>query len=207
MQLAYTSTSPYVRRVAVTVTELGIDDRVERIRVDNRDEAGAYARINPLLKVPSMILDDGSALIDSTAIAEFLDTRFGDGALFAPPGEERVERMQLQVLVNGMQEASTALTGELIRRPGPLRWQAFVDRTLAKARRGFARLEEMIARIDRPIDYAVLCTGVMCAHYDFRIPHVIDWRAEHPRLAGWYARFAQRPSMRNSEFRLPDAKG
>lgn len=207
MKLAYTTTSPYVRRVAVTVTELDLDGRVERISVDNRDQDGDYAGINPLLKVPSMILDDGAALIDSTAIAEFLDMQHAGPKLFPPPGEGRVERMQLQMLVNGMQEASTTATGEMIRRPASLRWDAFLETTLNKVRRGFDRLEQWIDLIDRPIDYAVICVGVLCAHVDFRLDRVIDWRAGHPRLADWYERFAQRESMRETAFRAPAAKG
>ncbi|MEE8334641.1 MAG: glutathione S-transferase family protein [Alphaproteobacteria bacterium] len=207
MQLAYSTTSPYVRRVAVTVTELGLDGRVERISVDNRDQDGDYASINPLLKVPSMILDDGTALIDSTAIAEFLDMQHDGPKLFSPPGEGRVERMQLQVLVNGMQEASTTATGEMIRRPESLRWDEFLDITLNKVRRGFGRLDHWIELIDRPIDYAVICVGVLCAHVDFRLGHIIDWRAGHPRLADWYAGFAQRPSMQETAFHAPAAKG
>lgn len=207
MQLAYTTTSPYVRRVAVTVTELGLDGRVERISVDNRDEDGDYAQINPLLKVPAMILDDGTPLIDSTAIAEFLDLQHDGPKLFSPPGEGRVERMQLQVLVNGMQEASTIATGEMIRRPASLRWDDFLEKTLNKVRRGFDRLESWIERIDRPLDYAVICVGVLCAHVDFRLGHVMEWRGGHPRLADWYARFDQRPSMQETAFRAPAAKG
>lgn len=207
MQLAYTTTSPYVRRVAVTVTELGLDGRVERISVDNRDEDSDYAAINPLLKVPSMILDDGTALIDSTAIAEFLDLQHDGPKLFSSSGEGRVERMQLQVLVNGMQEASTTATGEMIRRPEALRWEEFLEKTLNKVRRGFDRLELWIERIDRPIDYAVICVGVLCAHVDFRLGQVMDWRGGHPRLADWYARFAQRPSMQETAFRAPAVKG
>ena len=207
MKLAYTPTSPYVRRVAVTVTELGLDDRVERITVDFRNDDSDYAEINPLMKVPSLILDDGQALIDSTAIAEYLDT-LHDGSghdgpgLFLPAGAERVRVMQLQVLVNGIQEAGTNSTGERVRRPEHLRWPDYLARQLGKVARGLDRLETMLERLEGPLNYAHICTAVLCGWCDFRLADT-GWRDGRPGLAAWYDEFAKRPSMQGSAQHLP----
>ena len=204
MKLAYTPTSPYVRRVAVTVTELGLDHRVERITVDFRSEDSDYAAINPLMKVPSLILDDGQALIDSTAIAEYLDSLSGtDGSgLFLPAGDERVRVMQLQVLVNGIQEAGTTSTGERVRRPEHLRWPDYLEKQFGKIARGLDRLETMLDQLDGPLNYAHICTGVLCGWCDFRLADT-GWRESRPGLAAWYDEFAQRPSMQGSAQHLP----
>ncbi len=202
MKLAYTPTSPYVRRVAVTVTELGLDDRVERITVDFRNDDSDYAEINPLMKVPSLILDDGRALIDSTAICEYLDTLHDGPRLFLPAGAERVRVMQLQVLVNGIQEAGTASTGERVRRPEHLRWPDYLARQLGKIARGLDRLETMVDQLEGPLNYAHICTGVLCGWCDFRLADT-GWRDGRPGLAAWYDEFAERPSMQGSVQRLP----
>ena len=87
MKLAHTPSSTWVRRVLVAAAELGLDDRIEPVAMNYRDEAGEYAGINPLLKVPSLILDDGTVLIDSTAISEYLDMLHDGPKLFPPAGE------------------------------------------------------------------------------------------------------------------------
>ena len=202
MKLAYTPTSPYVRRVAVTVTELGLDDRVERITVDFRNDDSDYAAINPLMKVPSLILDDGRALIDSTAICEYLDTLHDGPRLFLPAGAERVRVMQLQVLVNGIQEAGTTSTGERVRRPEHLRWPDYLARQLGKIARGLDRLETMVDQLEGPLNYAHICTGVLCGWCDFRLADT-GWRDGRPGLAAWYDEFAERPSMQGSVQHLP----
>ena len=202
MKLAYTPTSPYVRRVAVTVTELGLDHRVERITVDFRNDDSDYADINPLMKVPSLILDDGQALIDSTAIAEYLDMLQDGPGLFLPAGEARIRVMQLQVLVNGIQEAGTASTGERVRRPEHLRWPDYLDKQFGKIARGLDRLETMLDRLEGPLNYAHICTGVLCGWCDFRLADT-GWRDGRPGLAAWYDEFAKRPSMQSSVQRQP----
>ncbi len=201
MKFTYTSTSPYVRRVAISVIELGLEDRVERITVDNKTDGSDYEKINPLMKVPSLILDDGRALIDSTAICEYLDMLHDGPKLFPPAGDERVRTMQLQVLVNGIQEAGTSATGERIRRPENLRWPELLDKQLGKVSRGLDRLETQVDQLDGPVDYAQICTGVLCGWCDFRISDTA-WRDGRPALAAWYGKFSTRRSMQETVYRL-----
>ncbi len=201
MKFTYNSTSPYVRRVAVTVIELGLEDRVERITVDNKTDGSDYGKINPLMKVPSLILDDGRALIDSTAICEYFDMLHNGPKLFPPAGDQRVKAMQLQVLVNGIQEAGTTATGERVRRPEHLRWPQYLDNQLGKVSRGLDRLETMVDLLGGPLDYAQLCTGVLCGWCDFRLPDT-GWRDGRPGLAGWFEAFSQRRSMQETVHRL-----
>ena len=80
----YTSTaSPYSRKARIIVYELGLGQMVKEIQVDiaTSDE---LRRINPLGKVPALVLDDGSALFDSPVICEYLD-ELGGGKFF--PGK------------------------------------------------------------------------------------------------------------------------
>lgn len=205
MQFTYTTTSPYVRRVAVTIIELGLSERIERITVDYHNEGSDYEAINPLMKVPSLILDDGRVLIDSTAICEYLDMGHDGPSLFAPAGDERVRDMQLQVLVNGIQEAGTTATGERVRRPEHLRWPEYLDKQLGKVSRGLDRLETMADRLPPPgrtLRYVDICTGVLCGWCDFRLADT-GWRDRRPGLAAWYETFSRRKSMVETVNRAP----
>ena len=77
MKLRYSPTSPYVRKVAVTIHELGLDDKVERVMTAPWDAATDLGRTNPLGKVPALIADDGTVLYDSPVICEYLDSLVG----------------------------------------------------------------------------------------------------------------------------------
>lgn len=200
MKLAYSPSSPWVRRVAVAVSELGLDDQVDRISVDNQSADSDYANINPLMKVPALILDEGGVLIDSLAISEYLDRLQGEGRLFWPPGERRVRRLQVLVLANGLQEAATQITGERVRRPEPLRWPQFIDKLLVKFTNGLNYLEKNVDEPAGQVDYAQIAVAVLCAHMDFRLADLLDWRDGHPGLAAWFENFAARSSMKGSEF-------
>jgi glutathione S-transferase len=202
MQLAYSSSSPWVRRVAVTVTELGLDDGVERIAVDNSSFDSDYVRINPLMKVPALILDDGEVLIDSFAIAEYLGSLQNRPVLFPPAGEARRRHLQILVLINGIQESATQITGERVRRPEALRWPDFIDKLTFKIVHGLDRLEQQADALEGRVSYITIAAGVLLGFLDFRLPDLIDWRKAHPRLASFYAEFSARPSMTGSEYRL-----
>jgi glutathione S-transferase len=79
--------SPFVRRVAVTLHHYGMPFSRNRISVFS--DADKMATINPVVRIPSLILDDGSTLIDSAAILDWLDEQAGDKALTPRGGDDR----------------------------------------------------------------------------------------------------------------------
>ena len=72
MKLAYSPASPYVRKVNACAIARGIDGQIERWKVATTDPA--LVAFNPLSKVPTLILDDGTMLYDSPVICEYLDS-------------------------------------------------------------------------------------------------------------------------------------
>ena len=92
--------SPYVRRVAVSLNILGFDWEQEAVSVfDSPDRVGKY---NPLVRVPTLVLDDGEALVESYAILDALDDMAGDAKRLMPPsGGARRAVMQLTAVGAG----------------------------------------------------------------------------------------------------------
>ena len=84
MKLLWSSRSPFARKVMVAAYELDIADRLtlERVNVTARETNAEVMRFNPLNKIPTLILDDGTVLIDSPVIAAYFDDTFGRGELF-----------------------------------------------------------------------------------------------------------------------------
>src|SRR4051812_33779817 len=91
MRLHWSPRSPFVRKVMVAAHELGLADRIEHVRtvvrmVQPNPDLLPY---NPLSKIPTLVLADGTILTDSVVICEYLDALAGGGILFPPAGPER----------------------------------------------------------------------------------------------------------------------
>lgn len=87
MILHWSPRSPYVRKVAIAAHELGLHDRVDQVRtvVGGTDPHPELMRENPLGKIPTLVLADGTIIYDSPVVCEFLD-RMAGGSLFPPTG-------------------------------------------------------------------------------------------------------------------------
>ena len=136
MKLHYSKTSPYVRKVMIVARESGLLDRLELSpqTVLPTEPNAAIAADNPLMKVPTLILDDGTALYDSRVIAEFLDSTAG-GTLF-PMGPQRWAALRRQALADGILDASILIRYERTLRPPEKLFEAWVDGQLRKIRGG-----------------------------------------------------------------------
>jgi glutathione S-transferase len=103
--------SPFVRRVAIAM-------RLYEIPFEHRPwstfgDADKIAPYNPLRRVPTLVLDDGLALIESGAILEYLDDRVGpDKALIAPRGEPRWRHLRICALATGLADKGVSLLYE-----------------------------------------------------------------------------------------------
>jgi glutathione S-transferase len=92
--------SPYVRRVAVSLRVLGFAYEHDRRSVFA--DFDAMRAVNPLGRIPSLILDDGEVLIDSAAILDWLDQSVGpECALILPAGAGRRRALKLIALATG----------------------------------------------------------------------------------------------------------
>jgi glutathione S-transferase len=126
--------SPYVRRVAVSLRVLGFDYDHDTRSVFADFEA--MRAINPLARIPSLLLDDGEVLIDSTAILDWLDQAVGPGRALVPPaGAQRQRALRLIALATGAIEKIGAAAYERLMRPPALRWPEWIDRCRVQGRR------------------------------------------------------------------------
>jgi glutathione S-transferase len=99
--------SPFVRRVAITLMSRNIAYEHEDL---NAYAAPARARIlNPVGRVPVLVLDGGECLIDSTAILDYIDELIGPaGALIPRSGPDRRAVLRLAAIATAIYEHSTA---------------------------------------------------------------------------------------------------
>jgi len=200
MKLRYSPTSPYVRKVAVTATEAGLDNCIERIETNVWDPATDIAEDNPLGKVPALTVEDGTVLCDSPLICEYLDSLNQGQKLIPAEGPARWQVLNLEALGDGIMDSAVAQVIENRMRPEEARWAGWIERQKGKIGRALDALEAKAAGsgLDGPVTLGSIAVGCALGYLDLRFPED-DWRAGHPKLAAWYEGFSQRPSMQASE--------
>jgi glutathione S-transferase len=132
--------SPYVRRVAVSLHMLGLPFSRNPISVFG--DAEAMRRINPLGRVPSLVLEDGEVIVDSGAILDHLDQLAGpERALMPPSGIERRRAQFISALATGAADKAVTLVYERVLRPADKYWPAYDERCLTQLSASLAALE------------------------------------------------------------------
>jgi glutathione S-transferase len=189
--------SPYVRRIAISLHLVGLP--FTRNPISGFADAEAMRKINPLGRIPSLILDDGEVIIDSWAILDHLDAVAGpERALLPPPGRARRRALYLVALAAGAVDKMGAIVYEQTLRPPEKLHQPWLDRCRTQVASGLAALEAETGDGwylgERPMqpDITVAC---MLWYLHHKLPEL----AAHPRLAAFADRFARLPAYQATE--------
>ena len=119
--------SPYVRRVAISLYVYGIDFEQRRITAWNHYEE--VRQVNPIEKIPALVIEDGTWLSESAAILDYLDCRVGpERALMPPPSPLRDRTRRIVALATAIMDKGRELTYEVHRRPPELRYEPWAER-------------------------------------------------------------------------------
>ncbi|THH34771.1 glutathione S-transferase [Aliishimia ponticola] len=195
MQLYYSPTSPYVRKVMITLHETGQLDDVTLIEGSTKptNPLSGLAAQNPLMKIPALTRADGPTLYDSRVICAFFDDRAQAG-LYAS-GSRRFEIMTLEATADGILDAALLMTYEGKLRPEEARWDDWVEAQWTKIASACAALDSRwMGHLNGPLDMGQIAVACALGYVDFR-HDARNWRKGCDALAKWYAEFAQRPSM------------
>jgi glutathione S-transferase len=196
MLLHWSPRSPYVRKVMIAAHEMGLLARIETTRtvVGGTTPHRELMQHNPLGKIPTLVLEDGTILYDSPVIIEYLDTLHTGPKLYPASGPERWTALRRHALGQGMLDASLACLGERFR-PAERQSQPHMALWQAKLRACVDALEqEAEALATGGFTVGHLAIGVALSYLDFRFAD-LAWRDGHPRLAAWHASFDARPSV------------
>jgi glutathione S-transferase len=167
--------SPFVRRVAVAMRLYGLP--FEHRPWSTFGEADKIAPFNPLRRVPTLVLDGGEALIESTAILDYLDELVGpDKAMIAADGAERRRALKICALGSGLADKAVSLIYERVLRKDELK--LWVERCEAQIGGVLDVLESERAAIPSPYWF-----GARIGHADIAVACVLRFTAEaHPHL-------------------------
>jgi glutathione S-transferase len=190
-----TPTSPFGRKVLITLIEKELDKKAEVLPA--RTPEAELAKKNPLDKLPVLVTDEGEVIIESSLICEYLD-EIGTGPKLLPADHRQRRRIvQAQAVAQGVLDAVVLLRMEDRRKP-ELRSPEWIERQKKKVDRGVPALEGLLQNIG-PGPTLAHITFACCLW--FMEKHGIggDWRKAAPRLAAWYDEFKKRPSFAATE--------
>jgi glutathione S-transferase len=190
MKLLSSPLSPYGRKVKMTLLMKGLADKVEIAVADtNPGDNAELNGINPLGKVPALIVDGKTAIFDSNVICEYLDSLAPSPVLFPKSGPERWTTLVLGSLADGILDAALLLVYEKRFRPEDKWHPAWQQRQHAKIDRALDQLEKSPPAWGASPDYGHLTLACALGYLDFR--HEGKWRAGHPKLVAWVDKFAK----------------
>ena len=186
MKLIISGASPYARKVRIVLAE----KKIECTLVEDSPYApqSGVPALNPLGKVPILVLDDGTTLFDSRVIVEYLDHRAGGGKIIPHEPKARFAALRLQALADGMTDAQILVVYEGRFRPPEHHVKKWTDYQADKIMRGLTALEADPPSLDAIPNVGQLAVACFLGHRDLRFAG--DWRAAHPRLVVWLDRFA-----------------
>jgi len=170
--------SPPTRRVAISLSVLGF-----AFEHDARSIFGdfdALQAINPLGRIPSLVLDDGMALIDSAAILDWIDREVGpERALMPMSGPARTTAMQTVALAIGAVEKIGAAAYERLMRPAQYRWPEWIARCRTQGEGALPVLDRV--QWSERLDQAHITTACMVSYLRTVDPEIIP-RGKYPSL-------------------------
>jgi glutathione S-transferase len=168
--------SPFVRRVAIALRLYGLP--FEHRPWSTFGEGDKIAPYNPLRRVPTVVLDGGEALIESTAILDYLDELVGpEKAMIAADGPERRHGLKICALATGLGDKAVSLLYERVLRKDH-QSKIWVERCEAQIGGVLDVLEKERAAIPSPYWF-----GQRIGHADIAVACVLRFTSEaHPGL-------------------------
>ena len=185
--------SPFVRRVAISLRVLGVSHEHGTRSVFA--DFDAMRRINPLGRIPSLVLDDGEVLIDASAILDWLDQSVGqERALTPAAGAERRRVLRRMAFATGVINKAGAAAYERLIRPAAYRWPDWIERCLMQAAGGLEALAAEQWPESARLDQGEITTACMLRYLWIAVPELLP-QGRYSSLDALSARCEARPEF------------
>ncbi len=188
--------SPFGRKTKIAALLLGLPVTV--VDADTINPEDSLRRENPLGKIPTLVLDDGTTLFDSSVIVGYLDATAGGNRLI--PGETgpRFNALRLEALADGLCDAALLQVYEGRFRAADKQDAAWLAHQAGKVARALAALEA--SPPEGPVTVGHVALACALGYLDLRFEGT--WRADHPKLVAWLEAFtADVPAFEATRFK------
>ena len=180
--------SPYVRRAAISMKLLDVPFTHESVSVFRTFDQ--FRAINPVVKAPTLVCDDGVLLMDSTFIIDYAEALSGRSLM---PRDLAARRQDLRVLGLALAACEKVVQDvyEHNLRPEEKQHRPWIDRVDGQRASAFSMLEAEIARRRTPaaqaeLNQADVTAAVVWTFTQAMLPGRVD-AAAHPALAAFTA--------------------
>ena len=195
MKLIGSHTSPFARKVRIVLAEKKME--YDFVIDSPWLEDSKVPNINPLGKIPVLLLDDETSLFDSRVIVEYIDSVTPNNKLFPAPNRERIEVKRWEAVADGICDAAATAFLEA-KRPKKEQSVGWIERQREKVTRGLEFMSEQLGEksfcMGTHFSLADIAVGTALGYLAFRFAD-INWQETHPNLARLYAKLMLRPSL------------
>ena len=185
--------SPYVRRVAISLDLYGVDFEHQSLSVFST--FAEFSQINPVVKAPTLVLDDGTVLMDSSLILDYLESLApADKKLLPQAPAARAHDLQLLGLALAACEKSVQIVYEHNLRPAEKLHAPWLDRISGQLLAAYSLLEKQLGDSDA-LDQATLTAAVAWSFSQYTVASVVKADA-FPNLKRLADRLEQHPAFK-----------
>ena len=193
--------SPYVRRVAICLKLLGLEFEHRPVSVFSDFEE--FRKLNPVVKAPTLILDDGQSLMDSTLILDYVTAIAGSAVTSIPDrADDRLRATRLTGLALAACDKTVQIVYERNLRPVEKQHEPWIDRVSAQLLAAYAELEAEVALGTLPLNagrlgQAGVTVAVAWRFTQMMVPKIVV-AAEYPNLQSFSAFAEQQPAFEST---------
>ncbi len=189
--------SPYVRRVAISLKSLDIP--FEHASVSVFRQFSEFQQINPVVKAPTLVLDNGDVLMDSTLIIDYLEALSGpDKSLMPAQLDQRVRSLRLIGLALAACEKSVQIYYERTLRPAEKQHEPWLERIGGQLLAAYSALEQDLdkqpLKTDGALDQAGITLAIAWSFTNLVVPDQVS-DAQFPKIRAFTAYAEQLPAF------------
>ncbi|WP_386696635.1 glutathione S-transferase [Lonepinella sp. MS14436] len=187
MKLWYSTTSPFVRKVLVTIKHHQLDDKIEMLPIKSSfDPNSPHNQDNPLGRVPALQRNCGRWLFGSLLIAEYLDNKGKNATLFPKEGKARWNVLALHNLADGIMENTLPIISEKMLRPEAEWWTSRHQQLMDRNLKSFAQLEQNLAEFGTELNIGTIFAVCVIDWWTLRAEKLgINFGKSFPNLVKW----------------------
>ncbi|CAG9266216.1 Glutathione S-transferase [Paraburkholderia unamae] len=207
MKLYHASGSPNSRRVRILLAEKGLDIQLIPVDLGTREQfSDAYRAVNPRVVVPTLVLDDGTAIGETPVIMRYLDDAFAQTPLFGTTAQEkaivamwerRAETEGFAPVMEGVRNAAVGLKDRAVSGPhGYAQIPELVERSKRRVANFYDDLEARLSSVPFVAgEHYTAADITTLVAVDFAIrAFAMPIPEQHVAVRTWYERVSARPS-------------
>jgi len=191
--------SPFVRKVRIVAAEKGIP--VEYVIERPSAEGSRIPQLNPLGKIPVLLLDDGETVYDSVVIAEYLDGIKPEPRLIPSEFKARIAVKRWEALADGVADATVMVSHDWGPMHGADQQKAWIVRQEGKIERSLATIQSALAGREWLHGSSFTLADIGAGYALYYLDQVLAsfaWRDRFPQLVGYAERLNARKSFRDT---------